>query len=76
MYQEEGLDALIHLQNRGGSEERVNEIALRALQSEIDLGRICLLKEVKHYLHDEHGITYHSLQGVHDMLRRQGIRLK
>ncbi len=75
-YQENGLQALVDASRPGGREAQMSEEAWQDLLQEIRSGRVRLLKEVSAYLHERHGVTYHSLQGVLDMLRRRGIDLK
>ncbi len=72
-YEKGGLSALLDEKPVGGSQERVTPEVVAGLQRERAAGRLPRLKDVQAYLQQRHGIAYHSLQGVADMLQRHRI---
>jgi transposase len=75
-YQQGGLAALTTEGAIGGKRSQLTADALAALEAEMKLGHIASLQDAQRYLAEEHGIVYHSLNGIWVQFRAHRIKLK
>jgi transposase len=75
-YRREGLQALLREPIYPGKTSRLTPEALAGLKAAMTEGRIATLKETQIYLAEQHGITYGSLNGIWQQLRKHRIKLK
>ncbi|MFQ5572031.1 MAG: transposase [Rhodothermales bacterium] len=73
LYKKGGLEMLIEEKPIGGSIERMTDKAWTVLKQEMQSGDINQLKEAQAFLQARFGITYNSLQGLSDMIKRRSI---
>lgn len=76
LYTTEGLEALCTLHPRGGRAEQVSPEAWHALAVAMQAGQITRLRDAQTLLHEQYRITYRSLNGVSQLLRRHQAKLK
>jgi transposase len=76
LYTTEGLEALGTLHPRGGRAEQVSPEAWHALEGAMQAGQITRLRDAQTLLHEQYRITYRSLNGVSQLLRRHQAKLK
>jgi transposase len=75
-YRASGLEALLLWQPAPGRRARVSPEAWTGVEGEMRAGRIARLKDVQHYLQEQWGIDYRSLNGVSQLLKRHKTKLK
>jgi len=76
LYRQAGLAGLLREPTYAGKSSRLTPDALADLEAAMAAGQIATLKEAQHYLAEQHGIVYASLNGVWQQLRKHRIKLK
>lgn len=75
-YSARGLEALLREHPAPGRRDRVSPEAWTGLEVAMRAGQMARLTDVQHYLQEQWGIGYRSLNGVSQLLKRRKTKLK